>query len=63
MEVGMKKVIDCLEKAIALTEALVILAVAPKHGAGELDPGDMQKLMQMLNSFCMEALDKARELI
>ncbi len=59
----MKKVISCLEKAIALTEALVILAVAPKHGAGELDPGDMQKLMEMLNSLCMEALDMLRELV
>lgn len=58
----MEKVIVCLEKAIALTEALVILAVAPKHGAGELDPGDAQKLMEILNSFCTEALAKAREL-
>lgn len=58
----MKEVIVCLEKAIALTEALVILAVAPKHGAGELDPGDTQKLMEILNSFCTEALDKVRDL-
>lgn len=58
----MQKVIDCLEKAIALTEALVILAVAPKHGAGELDPNDTQKLMEMVHSCCTEALDKVRKM-
>jgi hypothetical protein len=59
----MEKVIDCLEKAIALTEALVILAVAPKYGAGELDPGDLQKLVEIVNSLCIEALDKVRDLV
>ncbi len=59
----MKKVADCLEKAIALTEALVILAVAPKHGAGELDPGDMQKLVETLKYICVEALDKVQDFI
>ncbi len=59
----MQKVIDCLEKVRALTEALVILAVAPKHGAGELDPSDLQTLMEMLNSFCIEALNRVREFI
>ncbi len=48
----MDEIMGAVEDITALTEALIILVVAPRQGAGEMLPDHLQRMGRMIISEC-----------
>jgi hypothetical protein len=57
-----EQLIEILENIIVLGESMTILVVAPRHGAGEMEPKHLQRIAGMIISQCKEAEGRIRAL-
>jgi hypothetical protein len=60
--IPLQKLIEILGDVIVLGESMAILVVAPRHGAGEMEPKHLQRMAEMIISKCKAAQGRIESL-